>query len=81
MYLGTYLCMCVVCSYVTKMKEKNVRIHEYLGRVRGHKGERENYTIILKFSDIKNQYSSCRRSRERIDKRMDMCRCGGRFKS
>lgn len=67
-YLGTYLCMCVVCLYVTKMKEKDVRICEYLGRVRGCKGERGNYAIILKFSDSKNQYSTCRRSRERMDK-------------
>lgn len=50
------------------MKEKDVRIREYLGRVRGHKGEKRNYAIILKFSDIKNQYSNCRRSRERMDK-------------
>lgn len=60
-----YVCCMFICH---KNERKNVRIHEYLGRVRGHKGERENYTIILKFSDIKNQYSSCRRSRERIDK-------------
>lgn len=73
--------MCVVCSYVTKMKEKDVRMREYLGRVRGHKGEKRNYAIILKFSDIKNQYSNCRRSRERIDKRMDVCRGGGGVKS
>lgn len=42
-------------------------MHEYLRRVRGHKGERGNYAIILKFSEVKNQYSNCR-SRKRIDK-------------